>query len=99
MFSQLYITVCLALFAAASPVVVRNGPISIPLARRFNATGAKNVLAADQARAKFLKSGVKTTHKAAVNSGSLPVTNAAVTYTAAVCIQNPFARDAIDDIY
>ena len=85
MFSQLCATVSLALLAAASPIVVRKTPISVPLARRFNATGASNVLASDQARARFLKSGgIKSVHKPAVNAGDVPVTNGAVIYTAAV---------------
>ena len=84
MFSKLFIPVYLALSIAASPVVVRNSPVSVQLARRFNATGGKSVLAADQARAKFLKSGVKSARKAAGGSGSIPATNAVVTYTAAV---------------
>ena len=90
MFCKLLIPIYLALTIAASPVVVRNSPVSVPLARRFNVTGAKNVLAADQARAKFLKGGAKSARKAAGGSGSIPLTNAAVTYTAAVCAPLPF---------
>lgn len=97
MFSRLFITVTLALLAASSPLVVRNSPVSIPLARRFNVTGAKNILAADQARAKFLKSGTKSAQKAAASSGSLPVTNGAVTYTAAVCATFLYSVASIDD--
>ena len=84
MFSQLCVIVSLAILATASALVVRDAPISIPLARRFNATGAKNILAADQARAKFLKSGGRSVHKPAAGTGDVPVTNGAVTYTAAV---------------
>lgn len=86
MFSQFLIAVFLSLLAAASPLAVRDGPISIPLARRFNVTGAKNVLAADQARAKFLKDGNR---QSILNAGpasrSVPVVNSGFVYTAAVC--------------
>ncbi|KIP05512.1 hypothetical protein PHLGIDRAFT_74133 [Phlebiopsis gigantea 11061_1 CR5-6] len=89
MFSKLFIPVYLALLIAASPVVVRNSPVNVQLARRFNVTGGKNVLAADQARAKFLKSGAKSARKAASGTSSIPATNGAVTYTAAIEVGSP----------
>ena len=87
MFSQLFIAVYLALYAAASPLAVRNSPVSIPLARRFNITASKNVLELDQARAKFLKSGAAQKGSKAASSVAavpVPVTNGVVTYTTAV---------------
>jgi hypothetical protein len=87
MFSQLFIAVYLALYAAASPLTVRTSPVTIPLARRFNITGSKNVLELDQARARFLKSGVAQKGPKTASSAAavpVPITNGAVTYTAAV---------------
>ncbi|PIL28539.1 transporter [Ganoderma sinense ZZ0214-1] len=54
-FSTLLALCIAAATASASPVVVRDSPISLPLARRFNATGSGSILAADQARAQLLK--------------------------------------------
>ena len=88
MFSQLLVVVYLSLVAAASPLVVRNSPISIPLARRFNLTGGTKIADLDRARAQSFKSGARTAH-AKTNPASdaivpVPVVNAAVTYTATV---------------
>lgn len=74
----------------AKPVVIRDSPISLAVARRFNATAAPNILKADQARAKALKQqaqGKHTSLKAA--QAALPVTNGAVTYTASVGVGEP----------
>lgn len=88
MFSKLFILVSLALSAAASPLAVRKAPVSLPLARHFNATGSRGVLARDQARAKFLKSGSKSHAKSAAEAAQIPVpvTDIATIYTAAVSI-------------
>lgn len=97
MFSQFLIAVFLSLFVVASPLVVRDGPISIPLARRFNVTGAKNVLTADQARAEFLKGGNR---QSILNAGpafrSVPVANSGFVYTAAVCATIITCSDVTD---
>ena len=87
MFSQLFVAVYLALYAAASPLTIRTSPVSIPLARRFNSTGSKTILELDQARARFLKSGAAQKGPEAASSAAavpVPVTNGVVTYTAAV---------------
>ncbi|GJE97843.1 aspartic peptidase A1 [Phanerochaete sordida] len=95
MFTKLLVAVSLALCAAASPVTIRSAPISIPLARQFNLTGAKTVLELDQARARFLKHGSasksKTRAKGAAATGAVtvPVTNGVVTYTVAVDVGSP----------
>ncbi|EJF65511.1 family A1 protease [Dichomitus squalens] len=39
----------------ASPTVIRESLVTLPLARRLNATGVRNIVARDQARAKVLK--------------------------------------------
>ncbi|KAI0819359.1 acid protease [Trametes gibbosa] len=79
----------------AKPLVVRDSPISLPIARRFNATATANLVKADQARAKVLKnqalaqgkhSGFKS---AAAGIIGVPVTNGAVTYTVSVGVGTP----------
>ena len=57
MFSSaaLLATVTLALSLAATPVVVRDNIVSLPLAKRFNATSALRILEHDQRRAAGLK--------------------------------------------
>ena len=57
MFSSvaLLATVTLALSVAATPVVVRDSIVSLPLAKRFNATSALRLLEHDQRRASGLK--------------------------------------------
>ncbi|KAI0327436.1 acid protease [Cubamyces sp. BRFM 1775] len=49
------ITLSIATAVAAKPVVIRESPVTLPIARRFNVTAAPNLLKADQARAKVLK--------------------------------------------
>ncbi|KAI0634423.1 aspartic proteinase precursor [Trametes polyzona] len=75
----------------AKPVVVRDSPITLPVARRFNATAAANIVKADQARAQALKQKALAKH-AKVDAASpinVPVTNGAVTYTVSVGVGNP----------
>lgn len=93
MFSQLVVVITLALWSAATPVVVNDNLIRLPLARRFNATGTTTILQHDQARAKGLKTGSQAGPKttsvaaaAAASGTSFPeaITNGAVTYTAEV---------------
>ena len=87
MLARLLPIVALAVSAAiATPVLVRDSPITLAVARRFNATGAKNIIELDQTRAKFLKSGgsAKFQTASASSAPSVPVTNGAVTYTAEV---------------
>ena len=89
MLFQLFVAVYLALFAAASPLTVSKSPVTIPLARRFNITGSKNIVELDQARAKAFKSGTKVKPDAAAASASassfpVPAINGAVAYTAQV---------------
>ena len=88
MFAQLTVVVYLSLVAAASPLVVRKSPISIPLARRFNVTGGAKIAELDRARAQSFKSGVRTAHAKTkpTSDAVVPVSvvNGAVTYTATV---------------
>ena len=84
MLSQLFVTLSLVVFTVASPVVVRNSPISLPLARHFNATPGHKIPDIDQARAKALKAAVSPAASNGTGVNPVPVTNSAVIYTAEV---------------
>ncbi|KAH9982951.1 acid protease [Lactifluus volemus] len=77
---------------AANPVVIRQGPVSLPFARRINATGFNDLVQKDRARAKNLadvyqaKESGTLGHSTIVRVG---VTNAGVTYEANVGVGNP----------
>ena len=77
-----------AVAAAASPVVQDTPKVTLSFAKHINATGTVNLLAQDQARAKFLKNRASGEHLAE-RAGSIPVTNTAVSYTAAVGVGSP----------
>ncbi|KAH9903122.1 aspartic proteinase precursor [Cubamyces lactineus] len=88
------ITLSIAAAVAAKPVVIRDSPVTLPIARRFNATAAPNLLKADQARAKVLKEQGLARGKDAASFKKagifdLPVTNGAVDYTASVGVGTP----------
>lgn len=91
MFTQLLVTVTLALLSAASPLVVHDSPITLPLTRRMNLTGTKTILERDQIRAKGLSAGrSKRIHEstsaveAAASTFPVPAINQATTYTVEV---------------
>ena len=83
--------------ASASPTIVRRSPVTLPIARRLNVTGAANILALDQARAKQLKSisisssssSSGTSFKKAASAFDVIATNGAVDYTASVGVGTP----------
>ncbi|KAI0689556.1 aspartic peptidase domain-containing protein [Cytidiella melzeri] len=96
MLAHLTATLALALVCTATPVIVRDNFVKLPIARRVNSIGISKVVELDQARARTFKTSSKTRHasarfrsaaKAAISND--PVTNAATTYTAAVQIGNP----------
>lgn len=103
MFAQLAVTVALALSSAATPVVVRDNLITLPLARRFNITGSKTVHQRDQARAQGFRHATRArtrthSHTAASAAASAtsfvePVTNSAVSYIASVSFSSERAGD------
>ena len=76
-----------------------SGLVTLPMARRFNSTGASNVLKFDQARAKAFKTRGATTGTRAGSAGALtfrqaavfdaPATNQAVDYTTTVSTSFP----------
>ena len=86
-----------AVSVSASPIVVRDSPVTFPIARRLNLTGAANIVQADLARAKVLKARSQATKAAAVDTAvgkifpvtNVPITNQAVTYTANVGVGTP----------
>ncbi|KAG2123653.1 aspartic peptidase domain-containing protein [Suillus cothurnatus] len=85
---SLVTTLLLALSIAASPVEIRNSPITVSIARRLNTSGGTiNLLQHDQSRAAALKAVGKDT--LGRRTGSIPVTNDAVDYIASIGIGNP----------
>ncbi|KAG2124020.1 aspartic peptidase domain-containing protein [Suillus clintonianus] len=86
--ASLLTTLLLALSIAASPVEVRNSPITLPIARRLNTSGGTiNLLQHDQSRAAALKNAAAS--NIGRRAGSIAVTNDAVTYIAAVGVGSP----------
>ena len=87
MFTQLTVTVYLALIAAATPLVVRKNPVTVPLARRLNITSGTKLADIDRARAKAFKTGSRSFQKPSKDAVTpVSVNNTAVTYTATVRI-------------
>ncbi|GJE97834.1 aspartic peptidase A1 [Phanerochaete sordida] len=89
MFSRLVLAFSLAAVSLASPVVVRNSPVSVPLARRFQATAGRTVADIDQSRAKALQAAVSPVAQGGAGVNPIPVTNSATIYTAEVSIGSP----------
>ncbi|KAH8099773.1 acid protease [Cristinia sonorae] len=84
--------VALALVANAEPILRRvDTPlVTLKTAKRVNSTGAVNLLARDQARARVLKTGASPlSFKNAGIVSSVPATNQAADYTVEVQIGNP----------
>ncbi|TCD63445.1 hypothetical protein EIP91_005386 [Steccherinum ochraceum] len=96
MFTQPFLALLLlATNANASPLIHRatSRSISIPVARRVNATGARDILKFDQARAKAFKNRTPQVHhtspSAAQAAFGVPVTNQAVDYAMTVGVGSP----------
>ncbi|KAI1786237.1 acid protease [Ganoderma leucocontextum] len=94
--SALFALTVVAVAVSAKPIVIRDAPVTLSIARRFNTTGVANILKADQARAKVLKVRSQTSNVASANAVgavladvNVPVTNGAVTYTASVGVGSP----------
>jgi cathepsin E len=88
LFTFLFLAVCIA----ANPVVIHQGPVSLPLARRINATGSNDLVQKDQARAKNLVDVYQAKESGTLGHGaivSVGVTNAGITYEASVGVGNP----------
>lgn len=71
---------------SASPVVVRDSVVSLPVAKRFNATGAANILGRDQTRARYFKSRGPGGTSPVQKLFSEPDTDSVVDYTVSVSI-------------
>ncbi|KAI0703858.1 acid protease [Cerioporus squamosus] len=82
-----------AVTVAAKPIVIRDSPITLPIARRFNLTGVPSILKQDQARAKALKERSQGQGKGASPKKAavfpVDVTNQAVDYTVSVGVGTP----------
>ncbi|KAH9913362.1 aspartic peptidase A1 [Fomitopsis serialis] len=85
--SSLFATVLLAIAVAASPVRIDKPLVSLPLVRRTNSTGLANLLANDQARARYLKD--RTQSKLEGRTGSADATNTATQYVVSVGVGSP----------
>ncbi|KAG2044362.1 aspartic peptidase domain-containing protein [Suillus americanus] len=86
--ASLLTTLLLALSIAASPVEIRSSPITLPIARRLNTSGGTiNLLQHDQSRAASLKNVGESSLSR--RTGSITVTNDAVSYIAAVGVGSP----------
>ncbi|KAI9450421.1 aspartic peptidase A1 [Lactarius psammicola] len=77
--------------AAANPIVVRQSPVSLSIARYLNITGAHDLVRNDQARAKNLIAIGKAKQSGRSTGGvvGVGVTNVAVSYQASVGVGSP----------
>ncbi len=84
--SLLFYILFVGLPHAGEALVVQNAsPVTLPIARRLNMTGAPNLVKLDQARAKALKEGIKHTESTRLASMTdVPVMNGVVSYVASV---------------
>ncbi|KAJ8474569.1 hypothetical protein ONZ51_g7129 [Trametes cubensis] len=90
--SALLCVLALGLPRTSDALVVRNSsPVTLPIARRLNVTGAANIVQLDQARAKALKARPQAqgTKPSLASVISAPVTNEAVDYVATVGVGSP----------
>jgi hypothetical protein len=77
---------------AANPVVIRQGPVSLALARHINVTGPNDLVQKDRARAKNLVAHGQAKARGAHGPGTVVgvgVTNAGNIYEARVGVGNP----------
>lgn len=90
--ASLLTTVLFAISIAASPIEIRSSPISLSLARTLNTEGgAINLVQHDQARATALRTPGDAIDAGQLDrrQGSIPVTDIAVSYIAAVGVGSP----------
>ncbi|KAG6873223.1 hypothetical protein C0995_001577 [Termitomyces sp. Mi166 len=89
--SSLLATLLLALAVSANPLVVRDSPVKLPLARRLNVTSVHNLVRHDLARAKHLRTRGEALTKgfsqdAIINES---VDNQVVSYIASIGVGSP----------
>ncbi|GLB35829.1 putative peptidase A1 [Lyophyllum shimeji] len=90
--ASLLSTLLLALAVAANPIVIRDSPVTLPLARRLNTTSIHNLLRHDQSRAKALRARAEAKASGNFHTDAIinePVDNQAVTYIASVGVGSP----------
>ncbi|KAG6329473.1 hypothetical protein ID866_9615, partial [Astraeus odoratus] len=91
-FAPLLAIVLLVLSIQASPIEVRTSPITLPVAKKISVGGGlRKLLEHDQARAAAIRGSVKDAASGTFDrrDGSIPVTNAAIMYTASVGVGSP----------
>ena len=91
-------TLLLAIVVAANPVPTLESHVKLSLSRHLNVTGVLNILKHDQARARHLVD--RATGQLDLQSAAtgMPITNNAVTYTAAVGVGNPTTTCTFSDL-
>ncbi|CAL1694484.1 unnamed protein product [Somion occarium] len=91
--SSIIATLTLAIAVAANPLVqVRDTPITLSAAKRFNFTGSASLLERDQARVKGLRQLAEAKISGKLNEDaviSTPATNQAVDYVVNVAVGSP----------
>lgn len=90
--TTLVYTLLLTLAASAKPIVLRDGIVSLPLAKQLNMTGIRNLLQHDQSRAKSLLARIKAVTEGISLGDGIPhetVSNTGVSYVASVGVGNP----------
>ena len=88
----LFSSVLFAVGIAANSVVIRQGPVSLPLARHINVTGLNDLVQKDRARAKNMFAHGQAKARGAHGPGTVigvGVTNTGIIYEARVGVGNP----------
>ncbi|KAF8078962.1 aspartic peptidase A1 [Lyophyllum atratum] len=91
-FASLLSTVLLALAVSANPIVIRDSPVTLPLARRLNTTSIHNLVRHDVTRAKALRARAEAKASGKFHVDAVineQVDNQAVTYIASVGVGSP----------
>ena len=87
------LALCAAAIAAAStsasPIIVRDSPVTIPIARRMNLTGIPTLRAADRVRIQQLAARTQSAGALAAAGFDVSATNGVVDYTASIGVGTP----------
>ncbi|OCH85902.1 aspartic peptidase A1 [Obba rivulosa] len=92
MFPAVSLLLLCTLAVTAKPVVVRDSPLTLPIVRNLNLTGGATIADIDRARVQGFRDrsiAPTTGASAAAAVFNIPVTNAAVSYTATVGVGSP----------
>ena len=82
----------------AEPITIRESLITLPIAKKFNSTGVRNILKGDQARAKALLEWSKGKPLQGLHErdpGSIQIENVAVSYVATIGVGQPPTNCAV----